>query len=520
MRTAMSIAMNEMGELIELANLKQTIVDGINQQIEEVVQVNIKNLPPPYVSARGDGSDDTLAFQDAATYINSLGKKVKLTIPEGDYLVTQGVQFLNEITIQGDENTWINFTGTGILFKLGKDGITDADYQNYKRFEVKNVGFRNGINMQYGLYFNKFVTQPRVTGCNFENFGNPTAWGIYFDNDCWDGLVSGCRWDSVADNLARNFITMFGRGNSRVRVYDNLITSLTGNGTAVYLNGFNNQIMRNKIEGFLVPIRLGGLASYSIVADNYFEKSGTLAESGCIEIGSMPGDNGDTAIPIKIIIDRNYCNTHLVNLTTTSFFIRPTKTTDLLKELTVSNNYVNSYNDSGFTTELIKQNNLGGQTGNQAFGNRYLNISRLNTAGANITPWNGPDALRYNYQPITDEDRYFDIWMGNAQNNVAEVRIRKFDGSVLYRVNTNSFSETSIYSNGNLMQKYFSDGRVGYGKSSIAAKHDFSGDVRADYLRTSVQKASSAVENGSLFESTDGNLYYKNLAGTVKQITT
>jgi len=490
-------------------------LNKIDANLAQIVQNNPKNY-----GAIGDGvTDDTQAFKSLANVLNTWGKKSKITIPNGTYVWKEGIHFHHEVEIVGDENTWIDYQGTGIMLKLGKDGITESDFQNFKRFEVKGVGFKGGINMTHGIYTNKWVTQPRVLNCNFENFGNPNAWGIYFDDDCWDGLVQGCRWDSSNDGVARNFIGMYGRGNSRIRIFDNLITNLVGKGTAIYLNGFNCQISRNKIEGFPVNIRLGGLSSYSHVIDNYFEKSGAIAESGCIEIGSVEGDNGANTTPVQIIIEHNYCNSHLVSLETASYFIRPTKATDLIKEMIVTENYINSYNTGGLFTEIIKQNNIPGQTGNVAYGNRYININRLNTPGNNIANWSGNDAF-YSYQPIADEDRYYDLYMGKAKNNNLAMRFRRYDGSVAFQLNSNTVNETLLYNNSILMLKMFSDGRIGFGKSSVNAKYDFNGDVKATHFRIDKQQTAATVENGSLFEDTNGNLYYKNLAGVVKPQTT
>ena len=484
-----------------------------NAQLAEIRQYNPKDY-----GAVGDGiTDDTQAFKNMVDVLNATGKKTKVQLTKGTYVLNEGLHFQNEVEIVGDNNVWIDYQGSGTMFKLGKDDITVDEFHNYKRFEIKNVGFKGGANMTYGIYTNKLVTQPRILNCNFENFGNPNACGIYFDDDAWDGLVQGCRWDSDPDGVARNFIGMYGRGNSRIRVFDNLVTSLTGVGTAIYLNGFNCIVSRNKIEGFAVNVRLGGMCSGAIVRDNYFEKAGT--KTGCIEIGSIPGDNGDTTTPVGILIDNNYCNVRVRAENPETYFIKPTKSTDLIKDMKVTNNYINAWNNGNIWTEIVNQNNLAGQTGNIAENNFTLMIDKINTIGSGITHWGGTQSPRRVYKPLADIDRYDDYYMGNSKNNVMGRRVRRFDGGVQFQEEIDANGNVTYHNDGKLVMRFLPNGRVSIGQISNNAVFDVSGDIMGSHMRVSQQRTPATVQNGSIFEDSDGKLKYKNLSGTVTDLT-
>ncbi|MFL0251415.1 glycosyl hydrolase family 28-related protein [Clostridium neuense] len=77
-----------------LANLqdKDSQIANVNSQLADIVTLNVKNLPSPLVSLKGDGiTDDTQALQAAINYLASNGGG-KLFFPKGIYLLNGSLQ--------------------------------------------------------------------------------------------------------------------------------------------------------------------------------------------------------------------------------------------------------------------------------------------------------------------------------------------------------------------------------------------------------------------------------------------
>lgn len=327
----------------------------------------------------GDGStDNTTALRALATWADQQPGKQIIFFPPGTYVWSGSVQFNEQVELTGTEDTWLQYTGTGSALILGKDGITDADHLDYRSFTVHNLGFIGGDNADYLIHFNNFVTQSRVSYCRFHNAGglNHTQgqYCIYFNRDAWDGRVEHCQFDAAPGQGQRQFVSMEEYGNSRIMVTNNLVTSLTGFGTAVYLNGANCMITHNKIEGFQCNVRLGKSADHSIVAFNYFEKNGRSMASACVEVGNFNAT--DSAAPKYLYIANNYANLHNVAGLMYSTLIGPSGPKSLIRDTLLSNNTINGGNWSADTPAfgyLVRENNLPGQTGNHISG-YYLSI--------------------------------------------------------------------------------------------------------------------------------------------------
>ncbi|MRH71162.1 hypothetical protein GIX77_00680 [Lactobacillus reuteri] len=100
-------------------------------------------------------------------------------------------------------------------------------------------------------------------------------------------------------------------------------------------------IIGNKIKGFEVNIRLGAMTSACEVTFNYFEKSGDNVSSA-IQIGSLNPDVATYLTGIYII--GNYTNLHNVTKEMWSYFIGPSNSNVLNREMVVELNYVNAGN--------------------------------------------------------------------------------------------------------------------------------------------------------------------------------
>lgn len=355
----------------------------------------------------GDGvTDNTSALKELANWSVKQGNHPILFFPPGTYLWSDTVQFNEPVTISGIEGAWLKYTGSNDGLLLGQNGLTASNYLGHCDYTVEYVGFTGGENSTHLIRFNNFITQSRVIGCRFHNAGGKnhgriTDFCIHFNADAWDGRVEHCQFDVTSDGGQRQFVDMDEYGNSRIVVADNLITSLSGFGTAVYLNGANNQAIRNKIEGFQTNVRLGTLATQSVVAFNYFEKNGSSMPSACVEIGN-PNATTSTS-PRYIYIAHNYAGLHNKAGKMYSTLVGPSSSKSLLRDILLDGNFVNAADYTAKPTELgylVRENNLPGQTGNRAIntslGQGYKGVLDTSTTGneKNVRePWETQESI-------------------------------------------------------------------------------------------------------------------------------
>lgn len=477
-----------------------TLNERLNSQISE------RGTSIKFFGAKCDGvTDDTDAWLAAAAFINKSKSKLNLVIPaNSETIINQTIKFLKEVTITGSSSSWINAIGAGNLFEFGPNDLTIDTYLDCKRFEIKNIGLKNGEKINYGLYFNKFVTQPVIDSVNFENFGSETGKAIYFDENCWYGLVTNVRFDANEEHV-REFIDMAAFGNSRIVVNNCLVHSLNGGGTAISLNGVNCQVLNCKVEGFATNVRFGDQADFSIVDNCYFEKSGH-AHSGCIEIGNK--DTTKIRYPQGVVLNGNYCNTHVISSDPTSFFVRPTHGAVLITNIRISNNYINNWNADQVGTPIIYLNNYPGQKGNVANNNVCLVPFGVHNITSATERWTGSDfSFRLN-NPI-QKDVFGDRTI--TENNTYQREVLDTKNSILFQEKLLSSGDYVLYLKNSIFLRAFASGRVAFGKDAASEKYDFNGTILADSFKVGVHKSYGGA--GEIFEKSDGSLYYTNLKG-------
>ena len=474
----------------------------------------------------GDGkTDNTQALQELSKWVDQQGGKQVLYFPPGKYLWNETVQFNTPVVLTGTEESWLKYTGTGDGLLLGPDGLTDDNYINYRSFTVKNLCFTGGDNSKYLIRFNKHITQGRVTDCQFHNAGgiadDSSCFCIWFSQDAWDGRVTGCQFDATAEAGRKQFVGMDEYGNSRIVIANNLVTSLTAKGVAIYLNGYNCQAIGNKIEGFEVNIRLGAMASACEVAFNYFEKSGDHV-SAAIQIGSLNPDV--VTYPTGIYIIGNYANLHNVTKEMWSYFIGPSNSNVLIRETIVESNYVNAgnWNDPNDVRYgyLVLENNLPNQLGNRA-NNNYLGVGIKGIIDFNsqskYEAWRGQDSNDHLWTPL-DKDRPLthDVMISDDQALNLNVLDQKWRPQAQLKVDAYRNIILSTKTEPTAIE-VFQNGQVAFGKGSAVTNYDFAHPLKATTIGVSQQVDDG--DAGQLYEGKDGNLYYRNIAGERKKLT-
>ena len=509
-----------------IAKIEQDIKQ-IKQEVKQL-EDDIKQLGEnvTWHGVVGDGvTDNTQALQELSKWVTRQGGKQVLYFPPGKYVWNKTVQFNTPVVLTGTENSWLKYTGTGDGLLLGPDGLTDDNYIDYRSFTVKNLCFTGGDNSKYLIRFNQHITQGRVTDCQFHNAGgtadDSSCFCIWFSRDAWDGRVTGCQFDATAEAGRRQFVGMDEYGNSRIVISNNLVTSLTAKGVGIYLNGYNCQAISNKIEGFEVNIRLGAMASACEVAFNYFEKSGDTV-SAAIQIGSL--DANITTYPTGIYVIGNYANLHNVTEAMWSYFIGPSNSNVLIRDMVVESNFVNAgnWNDPNITRYgyLVLENDLPNQLGNRA-NNNYLGVGIKgiidNTKGKRYESWRGQDSNDHLWQPIdTTKPLTNDVMIPDDQMLFLNVLDQQWRPQAQVKVDPyrNIILSTKTEP---LAIEIFTDGQVAFGKGNAVTNYDFAHPLKATTIGVSQQVEDG--DAGQLYEGKDGNLYYRTIAGDRKQLT-
>lgn len=366
--------------------------NGVGAVVRSANTKMAERLTPEDFNATGDGTtDNATAFGELAAYVNGItGSKVPvIEFLSGEYRYTNGLTFTREVHLAGG-GTWLNYAGTGRPISLGPDGLDGASEKSHRRYEIEDLGFRNGALMSQGIYVNSFLTQPRFRKLRFDAFGNANAWAIFFQSSNWNAHVIDCSFSTNSDSTGdRNFVRLHGaasdgtvdEGQSRLTMLHCLATNQGfGAGTAVYVNGKTSLIANNKIESFGANIWLAAFSAQTVIDNNYFE----TRYGPCIQYGDATGLNvGAYAQDLRI--SNNRCNLHKSDFRISYPFIGPTTSNTGMQYLRLRDNVLD---DADPDVPMVVQNSdKASQTDNRASGNRGYTI--LHTAG--VPDWTGED---------------------------------------------------------------------------------------------------------------------------------
>jgi hypothetical protein len=496
----------------------------------------VKSPPFPCIAAVGDGAtDDTAALKSIANYVNNSpeGSRFAVTFPKGTYNISDTIWFKRPVTLLATLYVAsINWVGlSNIIFKLGDDNINadnnvNVNYRKNKDYNVIGLKFIGGNEyLQYGIFFNELVTQPRVSNCWFENFN--ADWCIYAARHVWDLVIQGCKHDiefdsdGVGNTLQTGFFKMYPYGNSRIRILDNLISCHDFRGTMIYMNGASCQILRNKIEACYRAIVVGDECRDTYIAYNYFE-SATLVDGdkkGIISIGSFAGDEVTTNKPNGVFIFNNYVDLHRSLTRKTSYFVAPTKETDLLKKIKLRDNYINAWVSDYTPTTVVYQNEIGGQYENEANGNVILGvISAISNWQSGNEAWSGNNSNTDFPMPFNPDNGIFrDIRYNGDNYKTSGHRLIK-NGAAVYQDLVDPSDYILKYCKSGLYERVYPSGKIEYGIPTVNQEYDFNGFVAANYLKLKSARASGTVPNGSFFENVDNSPYYKNQNGIIYRL--
>ncbi|MBM7607584.1 hypothetical protein JOD29_000828 [Lysinibacillus composti] len=466
-----------------------------SQQIEILKSLRINVLD---FNAKTDGSDNLTAFQSLSDYVNNLPvlvSSVEIEFPRGEFTYSGGLVFKRPTKLVGVLGTVLNYTGTAKAVEFGKPDLTISTYDN-GIYAIQDIAFTGGLTMTHGIYFNNFLTMTRLNNVRLVNFGNPNAFGIWYNGNNWDSVMFACEWYSDI-STKQNWVRVYNNGinSTRLRVLYCLGTNQsTDRGFGIWLDGACSEVAHSKIEGFAPNIRVGALSPQTRILDTYFE---TTNNGGCIQYGGSVDESGAGNYVVGLQIVGCYANMHNTDfIATTSHFLEPTTDQTGLQYAKVERNHI-----VGADREIVKQNSLGSQIGNEASGNTG-DFTAININGSG---WSGNQGSAPTFENKKDGSLYLNLKSGLTASQYIGLTAKNYDNSQLFKVESSSVI--------NRVDHYVKDDRI------MALRRDEGIESVKGLFRIAKQNTASVVATGTIFEDTDGKLKYKNLAGTVVDLT-
>jgi hypothetical protein len=334
---------------------------------------------------------------------------VRISAP-GTYTYTTDMLFSHPATLECAVGVVLNYTGTGNAIKLGPDGLTVSTY-NPVPYRVRGCTFTGGLSMAEGIFVNEFVVKSFIEDADFHNFGNGTAYNIWYQGQNWDSrILNVWMWMDVSPaNVPYNGVFMNAAdpangsngdfGVSFLRMANTHIqntstsSSSTANALGVYLNGITSEISDSDITGFNPNVRIGAFGNEVRIQHLYMERVNGSAP--CIQYGDPSGVRVGNYLDGLIIRD-TYCNVHNTDFGTTAHFIGPTTSSTGLQNSGFAENRVANMT-AGQVLVILNNNNS--QNGNYAVRNLAANgglnfttiVPNLHTSCALCAAWDGSD---------------------------------------------------------------------------------------------------------------------------------
>lgn len=364
--------------------------------------------------------DNATAIANISAAVNAISKvsrpgPVYVFIEPGEYYVNSGPGFIftREVVVIGPGSVF-NFSTacTGYAFRLGADGLVAANESTDRRYVIDGVGFTGGLNLTHGIYFNAWLTEPKVLNCRFDDFGGTNSWAIFCQASNWDIEIRGNSWvvSSSPGTQPRNFCRVEGIyaaddhtivggvdragtqdiGQSQLRAFSNHVIdqSLAVGGIGWWINGVQAKLAGNNTAGFTPNVHLAAFSTNTDISHNYFE---TDKGTECIRFGDTSGPNAGNYCQY-VTISNNYCNLHNTDsYATNASFISYNTGASIAAGFQyndVSNNHLVAVSSGRV---LVKLASLASQIGNSAQDNRADAPFVLHTTGGPIDDWSGAD---------------------------------------------------------------------------------------------------------------------------------
>jgi len=420
---------------------------GSPQVVTDPGSVAVGTTNGVYNAAMVAGSDIGAKANAAYASASALYTLPTIYIPAGRYTYSTTMSFGGPVTLRCEPGTILNYTGTGKAVKMGPDGLTVSTYSPLP-YTVDGCQFTGGGSAAYGIYFNEFLTQTFVRNTIFFNFGNSSAWNIWYQGQNWDDRVdhvymwnTGQAFNGIYTNAAdpaNGANGDFGQSNLHV-TNSHIQQGGAGAGQGVYLNGLAARIENTDISMYSgASIQLGGWANFPQLTNVYMERDNGSAPA--ILYGDKSGPRV-SAVLTKISLKNVYANLHNLGFGTTAHFMGPATATSAIAKATLDTVVVTEGNSS---YELVQENAGHGGTGNTIANSSFA--GRVNTAG---TPsWGTPLISTNSYGCLDGYDHlpctvYDSAVIGESAQTGAYATIYTTTAAGWYRVSGTLYATTA-----------------------------------------------------------------------------
>ncbi|XKD94117.1 phage head-binding domain-containing protein [Morganella morganii] len=377
------------------------------------------------------------------------GKPVTLEFPSGYFKHSVTVKFTRPVVMVSNGDTKLQFTGAGNQIVFGPDGITfngenggiDHKLHVTYGFVGKGTFTFTGDLKDHGIVFNEYVTNPRVIGLRFINYGSEDYYEIKIHGQCWDITVDNIR-HSNTQSKAVNFLSANGKmkdgtvdyGNSRLHVGADVYLHIEGarSGGVCFDVGGADYRFDGVAQGWRITHQLGAFASNPRI-NGYHET--IYPECEClITYGGLPDDlvTPDDHYFKGGVIGGNslYWNAH--NFTTSEGyppsncrFMKPGREDVVLSDCNIGHidlfDYDNNY-------PLVSTNIISGRPSlNNSYGVINYPAIQVHQQNALVQIWDGikntenlvingsgrlsRNGSSFSFSDIATQVRVFDFWM-------------------------------------------------------------------------------------------------------------
>lgn len=332
-----------------------------------------------------------------------------IVVPPGHYTYSTDIYFSVPSKLECQAGAILDYEGTGKAVKMGPDGLSVANYQS-EPYVVEGCEFTGGASMTHGVYFNSYVVNTYVLNVKLYNFGNPTAWNIFYQAHNWYNVVDKLwLWSTAEMRRSQNGIRTNGVeangktsdfGQSRTLISNSILQPFSPSGTGIYLNAAVSSVKDTTISGLWksAEIHLGAWSGASVLDGVYFEMSSAAlpAVAPMILIGESSGSLSKQFID-GIQILNCYANLHnsMKSGSGVRFAMTASADTRIRNWRVVGLRAV----DMADRTTLLKLNDLPGQEGNEQASNLYqnnnstMNLRNLRGRLDNVIPGSSREAL-------------------------------------------------------------------------------------------------------------------------------
>lgn len=376
------------------------------------------------------------------------GRPVYLKFPSGYFKHANTMAFTRPVVLISSGDTKLEFTGTGNQIKFGPDGITfnggsgGIDHRLHVTYGFIGYGlftFTGNLSAD-GILFNEYVTNPRILGLRFINYGSESYYMVKLWGQCWDITVDNIR-HSNDQSKAVNFLSANGKmkngtvdyGNSRLHVGRDVYLHIEGtrSGGVCLDVGGADYVFEGVAQGWRVTHQLGAFANNPVI-NGYHETIYPECEA-LITYGGLPGDtvvrddhyfDGGTIGATSL-----YWNAHNVSgpegyPPTSCVFMKPGRSDVVLRNTHIGVVNLASYDN----TKVLVTTNVIANT--PSYGNEYNSIGfpnvRVHQQNAQVQPWtpvkkteiltiNGSGRLSrsgssFTFSGAATNARVFDFW--------------------------------------------------------------------------------------------------------------